>query len=220
MTGVTRRLVVAWGLVGTLGVLLALSLSRDRSVTLPHSLVVAPGEVLVHVVDELGRSAEGVLVSMLDVSPQRATTDAAGAARFKVQSGNDVVIKAWRGEQFAAVGPLYIPRQQGEQVHLKLAEGVVAIGKVTNGAGDPMQDFELVFAWAGADMFDTRLAARVALADTEGNGSFRAGPIEHPGMDSNVQLELRVWAKGHRPYILTVPPWRGSSTCLEIKLPR
>jgi hypothetical protein len=53
-----------------------------------------------------------------------------------------VVLKAWRGSDFAAAGPPYFDRCEPARTHQKPADGMVAVGEVTDESGATSSEFE------------------------------------------------------------------------------
>jgi hypothetical protein len=81
-------------------------------------------------------------VGMVDAAPMRGATDELGEVKFRLESGSEVVLKAWRGSDFAAAGPPYFDRCEPARTHQKPADGMVAVGEVTDESGATSSEFE------------------------------------------------------------------------------
>lgn len=155
-----------------------------------------------------------------DATFQSAVTDEAGRARFRVASGSEVLLKAWRDTEFSWMGPIYLTRNEASRIDMRLESGLVAVGRAVDESGMPIDHGDVWFAWAGTDPWDYRLGSRMITTEVEKDGTFRAGPIERPEIDTAQNLEVRVTVDGRRSKTVVLPPWNGVSSVIEVRVPR
>lgn len=163
------------------------------------------------------RGGERLQVNVLDV--KQSHTDADGTAEVIVREPLlDVLVYAARGVNVAMDGPIRVRRSETVRVDLRLTEGLVAAGTVTDSAGRPRADVRLHISWIGVNLLDVTQNARRAVGTSEADGSFRLGPITP--LPAGAEVELLAFADGlPTPVRVVLPAWRGESDALTITVP-
>lgn len=153
--------------------------------------------------------------------PYKLFTNTAGVAESEIDTSHGirhVMVVAIAGSRVGSAGPFEVPSSRILRADVRLAEGIVAVGTVTDESGTPYAGGTLHFGWVGADQEDLSRPTDWKWDDIGNDGRFRIGPIV--SRDGGGEVELIAMVPGQDDQRVRLPSWRGESGNLSIVVPR